>query len=246
MLSIVVRPYEQEPPKGDWNRTPFLSGLECECSSKVEPDVQVVRCGLTDTIPVDADQLRAEIQKHYAEVATSPDHEFHFHTGREAARQVGYDDAIIEDIPDDVIASFAGVANPFHFGLPMSGETVLDVGSGAGVDAIIAAKAVGPEGRVIGVDMTPEMIDAARRNSDRMGLDNVEFREGLIERLPVDAESVDLVISNGVLNLMVDKHGAYRQIERVLKPGGRFQIADICVDRPVSEETKRNIDLWTG
>ena len=201
---------------------------------------------MTDTIPVDEDQLRVEIQKHYAEVATSPDHDFHFHTGREAARQVGYDDAIIKDIPDDVIASFAGVANPFHFGLPKSGETVLDVGSGAGVDAIIAAKAVGPQGRVIGVDMTPEMLDVARRNSERMGLGNVEFREGLIERLPVDAESVDLVISNGVLNLMVDKHGAYRQIERALKPGGRFQIADICVDKPVSEEAKRNIDLWTG
>jgi SAM-dependent methyltransferase len=201
---------------------------------------------MSNIIPVDEDQLRVEIQKHYAEVATSPNHEFHFHTGREAARQVGYDDSIIEDIPDEVIASFAGVANPFHFGLPRSGETVLDVGSGGGVDAIIAAKAVGPEGRVIGVDMTPEMIDAARRNSDRMSLSNVEFREGLIERLPLDAQSVDLVISNGVLNLMVDKHGAYRQLERVLKPGGRFQIADICVDKPVSEEAKRNIDLWTG
>jgi arsenite methyltransferase len=201
---------------------------------------------VTDVIPVDEDLLRLEIQKHYAEVATSPEHEFHFHTGREAARQVGYDEAIIEDIPDAVIASFAGVANPFHFGLPKPGETVLDVGSGAGVDAIIAAIAVGPEGRVIGVDMTPEMLDAARRNAERMGLDNVEFRKGLIERLPVDAESVDLVISNGVLNLMVDKHGAYKQIARALKPGGRFQIADICVDKPVSEKAKRDIDLWTG
>ncbi|MFV1962581.1 MAG: methyltransferase domain-containing protein [Acidimicrobiia bacterium] len=201
---------------------------------------------MTDVIPVDEDLLRLEIQKHYAEVATSPEHEYHFHTGREAARQVGYDEAIIEDIPDAVIASFAGVANPFHFGLPKPGETVLDVGSGAGVDAIIAAIAVGPEGRVIGVDMTPEMLDAARRNAERMGLDNVEFRKGLVERLPVDAESIDLVISNGVLNLMVDKHGAYKQIARVLKPGGRFQIADICVDKPVSDKAKRDIDLWTG
>ncbi len=201
---------------------------------------------MTDVIPVDEDQLRMEIQRHYAEVASSPDHEFHFHTGRDAARQVGYDESIIDDIPDDVIASFAGVANPFHFGLPGKGETVLDVGSGAGVDVIIAARAVGPEGRVIGVDMTPEMLDAARRNADRMGLDNVEFRKGLIERLPVDAESTDLVISNGVLNLMVNKHGAYKQVARALKPGGRFQIADICVDKPVSEKAKRNIDLWTG
>ncbi len=201
---------------------------------------------MTDVIPVDEDLLRLEIQKHYAEVATSPEHEFHFHTGREAARQVGYDEAIIADIPDAVIASFAGVANPFHFGLPKRGETVLDVGSGAGVDAIIAATAVGPEGRVIGVDMTPEMLDAARRNAERMGLDNIEFRKGLVERLPVDAESIDLVISNGVLNLMVDKHGAYKQIARALKPGGRFQIADICVDKPVSDRAKQDIDLWTG
>ncbi len=201
---------------------------------------------MTDVIPVDEDQLRMEIQRHYAEVASSPDHEFHFHTGRDAARQVGYDESIIDDIPEDVIASFAGVANPFHFGLPGKGETVLDVGSGAGVDVIIAARAVGPEGRVIGVDMTPEMLNAARRSADRMGLDNVEFRKGLIERLPIDAESIDLVISNGVLNLMVNKHGAYKQVARALKPGGRFQIADICVDKPVSEKAKRNIDLWTG
>ncbi len=201
---------------------------------------------MSDVIPVDEDQLRSEIQKHYAEVATSPDHEFHFHTGREAARRVGYDDSLIDGLPDEVIASFAGVANPFHFGLPKPGETVLDVGSGAGVDAIIAARAVGPAGRVIGIDMTPEMLDAARRNADRLGLENVEFREGLIERLPVDADSIDLVISNGVLNLMVDKHGAYKQIARALKPGGRFQIADICVDKPVSESAKRDIDLWTG
>ena len=201
---------------------------------------------MADVIPVDEDQLRVEIQKHYAEVATSPDHDFHFHSGREAARRVGYDDAIIADIPDEVIVSFAGVSNPFHFGLPRPGETVLDVGSGAGVDAIIAAKAVGAEGRVIGVDMTPEMLAAARRNANLMGLSNVEFREGLIERLPVDVGSIDLVISNGVLNLTVDKHGAYKQIARALKPGGRFQIADICVDKPVSEGAKRNIDLWTG
>jgi SAM-dependent methyltransferase len=201
---------------------------------------------MTDVIPVDEDQLLLEIQRHYAEVAISPDHEFHFHTGRDAARQVGYDESIIKDIPDDVIASFAGVADPFHFGLPKPGETVLDVGSGAGVDAIIAAKAVGSEGRVIGVDMTREMLDAARRNVERMGLANIEFREGLIEQLPVDPESVDLVISNGVLNLAVDKYGAYKQLARALKPGGRFQIADICVDKPVSDEAKRNIDLWTG
>lgn len=199
-----------------------------------------------DIIPIDEEELRTEIRKHYAAVATGPDQEFHFHTGRDAARRVGYDEALTRDFPDDVIAPFAGVANPFSFGLPDAGETVLDVGSGGGVDAIIAARAVGSESTVIGVDMTPQMIDIARRNAQRMGVDNTEFREGLIERLPVDAGSVDLVISNGVLNLTVDKHGAYKQIARALKPGGRFQIADICVDKPVPESARRNIDLWKG
>lgn len=200
----------------------------------------------TDSASVDTDLLRSEVRKHYAEVATSPEHDFHFHTGRAAAIQVGYDAALIENLPDALMTSFAGVANPFHFGLPQRGETVLDVGSGAGVDAIIAAGAVGPEGRVIGVDMTSEMLELARRNAAIVASANVEFREGLMERLPVDAGSIDLVISNGVLNLTIDKYGAYRQIFRVLRPGGRIQIADICVDKPVSEKAKRDIDLWTG
>ena len=200
----------------------------------------------TDHAPVDADVLREEVRKHYAEVATTPDHDFHFHTGRRAARQVGYDDALLSDLPDDVLASFAGVANPFYFGVPRAGETVLDVGSGAGVDALIAAAAVGDAGRVIGVDMTDEMLEAARENAAAIGAANVEFRKGLAERLPVEAGSVDLVISNGVLNLMLDKYAAYRQIFRALKPGGRIQIADICVDKPVAEKAQRDIDLWTG
>jgi SAM-dependent methyltransferase len=199
-----------------------------------------------ESAPVDSDLLIAEVRKHYAEVATSPDHDFHFHTGRVAALQVGYDPALIEDLSDALMASFAGVADPFYFGLPQRGETVLDVGSGAGVDVIIAGEAIGPEGRVIGVDMTPEMITKARDNAATAGLTNVEFREGRVERLPIEAGSVDLVISNGVLNLTTDKYRAYKQIFRALKPGGRIQIADICVDKPVSEKAKRDIDLWTG
>ena len=200
----------------------------------------------TDSTSVEADVLRAEVRKHYAEVATHPDHDFHFHTGRNAALQVGYDPALIDGLSDELMESFAGVANPFHFGVPKPGETVVDLGCGAGVDVIIAARAVGPEGRVIGIDMTPEMLAKARSNADRAGVDNVEFREGLIERLPLEKESVDVVISNGVLNLMLDKYTAYRQIFRALRPGGRIQIADICVDKPISEKAKRDIDLWTG
>lgn len=195
---------------------------------------------------VDTEVLRSEVQKHYAEVATSPDHEFHFHTGRKAARQAGYDDGLLEAFPDEVVESFAGVANPFYFGLPSEGSKVLDIGSGAGVDSLIAARAVGPQGRVVGVDMTPEMLERATANAARMGLKNVEFRHGFAERLPVDAGWADLVISNGVLNLVPDKHTAYQQILRALKAGGRIQIADICVDKPVSESAKRDIDLWTG
>lgn len=196
--------------------------------------------------PVDTQLLHSEVQKHYREVAMNPDGEFHFHTGVTAARQVGYNDEVLAGLPSEVISSFAGVANPFHFGLPPEGAYVVDVGAGAGVDSIIAARAVGREGHVIGVDMTPEMLRLATANAQRMGLTNVEFRHGLAERLPVEAGWADMVISNGVLNLVPDKSRAYRQIFRALKPGGRVQIADICVDRPVSDDAKRDIDLWTG
>ena len=201
---------------------------------------------MTAGVPVDVATLRAEVQQHYAEVATSPDHDFHFHTGRAAALQVSYEPDLIADLPDAVMDSFAGVANPFYFGLPEPGEHVLDLGCGAGVDAIIAGKAVGNEGSVVGIDMTPEMLEKARRNVSAVGLDNVEVVEGLIEHLPVEANSFDLVISNGVLNLVIDKVRGYEQIYRALRPGGRIQIADICVDKPVSDKAKRDIDLWTG
>lgn len=167
--------------------------------------------------PVDTEILRSEVRKHYAEVATSPDHEFHFHTGRGAARHVGYDDEL-SGFPDEVVESFAGVANPFHFGVPEAGINLLDIGSGAGVDSLIAVRAVGPGGRVVGVDMTPEMLERATQNAALMELGNVEFRYGFAERLPVDAGWADLVISNGVLNLVPDKYTAYRQIFRALKP----------------------------
>ena len=200
----------------------------------------------SEVLPLDEDQLRDEIRNHYAEVALAPEAGYHFHTGRRAAERVGYPKELLSDLPDEILAPFAGVANPFYFGLPEKGATVLDVGSGAGVDAIIAARAVGLAGRVVGVDMTPEMLERARHSAKILGLENVEFRQGQIERLPVDEESFDLVISNGVLNLMVDKHGAYEQVARALKPGGYFQIADICVDKPVSDSAKQRIDLWTG
>lgn len=197
-------------------------------------------------VTVDVGALRSEVQRKYAEVVETPDREFHFHTGRRAALNAGYSEEWLDPIPERALASFAGVSNPFHWGLPHAGERVVDVGSGAGTDSLIAARAVGPGGSVVGVDMTPQMLERAGEAARESGLGNVEFREGLAERLPVPDGWADLVISNGVINLVPDKVGAYREIARVLRPGGRIQIADICVERPVPEAALGDIDLWTG
>ena len=200
----------------------------------------------TDAGGVDVDLLREEVQHHYAQVAVAPNEEYHFHTGRRAALQVGYDPELLEGLPELALGSFAGIANPFYFGVPAEGEKVVDIGSGAGADSMIAARAVGIEGRVIGVDMTTEMLELARSTAAEEGITNVEFRQGLAEALPIEDGWADLVISNGVLNLVPDKVGAYNEVMRVLRPGGRIQIADICVDKPVPESATRDIDLWTG
>ena len=197
-------------------------------------------------INLDVQALRSAIQDEYAEVATQPDKGFHFHTGRPLARLLGYPADATDPLPDSAIESFAGVGNPFVFGEPGPGETVVEVGSGAGFDAILAAQQVGPGGRVIGVDMTPAMLDKARANVDLLGLKHVEFRQGYMEELPIADATADVVISNGVINLSPDKETVFREIARVLKPGGRIQIADIIVAKAVPEAAKENVDLWTG
>jgi SAM-dependent methyltransferase len=197
-------------------------------------------------IDVDLDALRQAIQAEYAEVAQYPTKGFHFHTGRPLAHMLGYQDAWLEGIPEGAIESFAGTGNPFSLGALGSGERVVDVGSGAGIDSLIAARMVGPDGHVIGVDMTPAMLEKARRNAMEAGLDNVTFREGYGESLPVDSSWADVVISNGVLNLFPNKLAGLQEMARVLKPGGRLQIADILVQKAVPESAKRRIDLWTG
>lgn len=197
-------------------------------------------------VNIDKQLLRQAIQEEYKEVATTPTKGFHFHVGRVLADKLDYPADQVDSLPENVVESFAGVANPFECGDLTPGETVLDVGAGAGFDAILAARQVGENGKVIGVDMTPVMIEKAQRNAESAGLENIEFRQGYIEELPVEDNSIDVVISNGVINLTPDKDQAYNEIYRVLKPGGRFQIADIAVQKIVPQSAKDDIDLWTG
>jgi SAM-dependent methyltransferase len=201
---------------------------------------------MPDDMPVDAGALREQVREKYREVALDPHQAFHFHTGRDLAARCGYEGAAVGALPERAVESFAGVANPFSLGRLRPGERVVDVGSGAGFDSFIAAGQVGPDGRVVGVDMTAEMLAKARASARALGLDQVEFREGLAERLPVDDEWADAVISNGVINLCADKKAVFAEIRRVLKPGGRLQFADIANGRPVPPGALRDIDLWTG
>src|SRR5215211_2412788 len=201
---------------------------------------------LREAPALDVETLRQAIQEEYAEVASHPQKGFHFHTGRPLARMLEYLDEWLEGIPESCIESFAGTGNPFSLGEILPGERVMDVGCGAGIDSLIAAKKVGPKGQVKGVDMTPSMLEKARHAAHKVGLKNVEFREGYAESLPADEGWADVVISNGVLNLMPDKDAALQEMSRVLKPGGRLQIGDILVQKAVPESAKRKIDLWTG
>ena len=159
---------------------------------------------------------------------------------------MGYPATPLDQLPEEACEAFAGVANPFHWGPPQPGERVVDLGSGAGMDSLLASLWVGSDGSVVGVDMTAEMLERSRRVAAQLGFANVEFREGLIENLPVDDGWADVVISNGVINLCPDKLGVYREIARILRPGGRMTIADICLEKPVPQEALGDIDLWTG
>jgi SAM-dependent methyltransferase len=197
-------------------------------------------------LPVDPDALRAQVRGKYRDVAVDPGASFHFHTGRGLASRLGYDPAEVDALPDRAVESFAGVGNPFSLRRLAPGEKVVDVGSGAGFDSFIAAGQVGPAGQVVGVDMTAEMLAKARQTAAALGLAQVQFREGLAEALPVENGWADVVISNGVINLCADKQAVFAEIVRVLRPGGRFQFADIANSRPVPAEALRDIDLWTG
>jgi SAM-dependent methyltransferase len=197
--------------------------------------------------PVDPDVLRDEIRKTYTSVSSQPDEDFIFPTGRGWAQQLGYPEPELANVPDATVESFAGVANPHSLGRIEEGATVLDLGCGAGTDLLIAAQMVGPTGHVIGVDMTPAMLERAAASAREMGIaDRVELHESLIECLPLPNGEVDIVISNGVIDLVPDKDAVFDEIDRVLKPGGRLQIADVVIHTEVSEDARARIDLWTG
>ncbi len=196
-------------------------------------------------VGVDIDLLKSEIKKTYASVSREPEKDFIFPTGRSWAEDLDYPEELSR-VPDFVAESFAGVANPWSLGRVAPGEHVLDLGSGAGTDSLVAALMVGSDGSVTGIDMTPEMNEKARRGAEALGVGNVSFVAGEVEELPFADGSFDVVISNGVIDLIPDKEAVFSSIYRVLRPGGRIQFADVTIQKPVSEEGKRKIDLWTG
>jgi SAM-dependent methyltransferase len=198
------------------------------------------------SLPVDVDVLREEIRKTYTDVSTDQDKDYIFPTGRAWAEELGYPEPELSRVPDATVESFAGVANHWELGRIEPGEVVLDLGCGAGTDLLIAAQMTGPGGRAIGIDMTGSMLARARESAAAMGMENVELHESLIEALPLEDASVDVVISNGVIDLVPDKDAVLDEIDRVLRPGGRLQIADVIIHHEVSEDARKRIDLWTG
>jgi SAM-dependent methyltransferase len=201
---------------------------------------------MADDLLVDPTALREQVQDKYREVAVDPNRTFHFHVGRVNATRLGYEPNVLDALSGRAVESFAGVGNPYSLRRLQPGEHVVDVGSGAGFDSFVAAVQVGDTGRVVGVDMTPEMLKKSRATAEALGFAHVEFCEGLAEDLPVEDGWADAVISNGVINLCADKKAVFDEIHRVLKPHGWLQFADIANGRPVPPEALRDIDLWTG
>ena len=201
---------------------------------------------LSKPIEIDQNVLREEIRKEYREVASHPDRGFHFHTGKRLAEIVQYREEWLAGVPEAVLASFAGTGNPFSIAPLRNGERVVDLGCGAGIDSFIAARMVGPEGAVCGVDMTEEMLEKAAQARAECGLSQLRFEKGFLEDVPVEDGWADVVISNGAINLSPNKYKVFREIHRVLRSGGRMQIGDIIVQKPISDSAKKKIDLWTG
>lgn len=217
-----------------------VSKLEAKSQARMED------LSMNTELPVDPAALREEVKSKYRDVARNPDGEHHFHTGRPLARRLGYNASLVDAMPDRAVESFAGVANPFSLRDLDPGEKVVDAGSGGGFDCFVAAHQVGPQGKVVGIDMLPEMLEKSRATADLMGLKQVEFREGLLEQIPVQDRWADVVISNGVINLCADKRQVFSELWRILRPGGRLQFGDIANGKPVPAGALRDIELWTG
>ncbi|MEK7295120.1 MAG: methyltransferase domain-containing protein [Actinomycetota bacterium] len=201
---------------------------------------------MSDDLLVDPVALREQVKDKYRDVALSPHGKHHFHTGRPLAARLGYDQMVVDALPDRAVESFAGVGNPFSLRNLVPGEKVVDIGSGAGFDSFIAAGQTTSSGRVVGIDMTPEMLTKSRQTARDLQLSHVEFVDGLAEVIPVANGWADVVISNGVINLCADKQAVFAEIHRVLRPGGTLQFADIANGLPVPLEALRDVDLWTG
>jgi arsenite methyltransferase len=210
------------------------------------PTIEVKMTAEVRPAAVDVEALRCQISNKYTEVAKTPEKGFHFHTGRPLAMMLGYSEQVLDSLPAGTVDSFAGTGNPFSMGQLRPGETVLDIGCGAGFDSLIAARQVGVTGHTISVDMTSAMLDKAAAGAQEAGISNIEFRQGFAEALPVDDASIDVVISNGVINLCPDKLAVMQDIYRVLRAGGRIQLADIVVHKEVPQDAKDDIDLWSG
>ena len=195
---------------------------------------------------LDVGDLEGKVQQMYRQVAEQPHASCHFEMGRALAQRLGYPEDLLAAIPEGAVESFAGVGFFFDLAALQQGETVIDLGSGSGMDTFIAAGLVGPTGSVVGVDFTREQLTKARRLAAEAGIEHVDFREGRIESLPADDESFDCVISNGVINLSPDKQRVFAETARVLRPGGRLAIADIVTTRPLTEAIVSNADLWAS
>ncbi|MFH5886046.1 methyltransferase domain-containing protein [Halalkalibaculum sp. DA3122] len=198
----------------------------------------------TTTTQLDKQEVENAVQEMYDEVAACPNKEFHFPTGRNSCLHLGYPEEELNAIPASAVEPFAGVGYPFLAEVIQPGDTVVDIGSGSGVDALISGIKTGPEGQVIGIDITPAMIRKARKNIEKAGVDHIRIIEGQAVDIPLDDASADVVTSNGVINLVPDKEKAFKEIHRILKPEGYLQIADIVLSKPVSAESKADPQLW--
>ena len=196
-------------------------------------------------MPATAEKIRAVVEQRFTQIARSPDKEQKFLVGPASAKKLGYGPQQIDALPTSVTESFCGVGNLLGLGEVGSGQTVLDLGSGAGLDSLLAARRVGPTGKVVGVDLCPEMVEKARNNASLLGLHNVKFVEAGIEKVPLLDESVDVVISNGVFNLCPDKTTVLAEAFRALRPGGRLQMADILLHEDVTPEEVAHKGEWS-